>query len=157
MNKSTFSIRKNLIILLSLSIGCVYADQDIVITGGNSAGNPKLAIVNFTNEDGSISNEITNDFKITGEFNVSNYVSSDAVDSTAQYTISGNVNTDPVSGQMQVQYQLINNTTKEVLLNQTAAFNQKSQRKAIHTMDNNVSQKLTTTPGAFTSKMAILG
>ena len=155
MNKSTFSIRKNLILLLSLSIGCVYADQDIVITGGNSAGNPKLAIVNFTNEDGSISNEITNDFKITGEFNVSNYVSSDAIDSTAQYTISGNVNTDPVSGQMQVQYQLINNTTKEVLLNQTAAFNQKSQRKAIHTIDNNVYQKLTTTPGAFTSKIAL--
>lgn len=155
MNHLNFARSKKLMLLLSLSLGIAYADQDIVITGGNSAGNPKLAVVNFTNEDGSISNEITNDFKITGEFNVSNYVSSDAVDSSAQYTISGSVTTDPATGQMQVQYQLTNNTTKEVLLSQTAGFSQASQRKAIHTIDNNIYQKLTTTLGIFTSKIAL--
>lgn len=148
-------IYKKISIVLVASISFAYADQNIEIIGGQSAGNPKLAIVNFTNEDGSINDEITSDFKITGDFNVSNYVSTDSVDSAAQYVISGTVNTDPTSGQTQVKYQLTNNTTKEVLLSQNVAFNAKVQRKAIHTIDNNIYQKITNTPGAFTSKIAL--
>ena len=135
------SINKKLLLILSVGFSFAYADQNIEIVGGNSAGNPKLAVVNFTNEDGSVSDEVTSDFKITGEFNVLNYVSSDAVESGAQYTISGSVSSDPVSGQMQIEYQLLNNTTNQVLLSQTAAFNKKFQRKAIHAIDDNIYKK----------------
>jgi TolB protein len=149
------SINKKLLLILSIGFSFAYADQNIEIVGGNSAGNPKLAVVNFTNEDGSVSDEVTSDFKITGEFNVLNYVSSDTVESGAQYTITGNVSQDPVSGQMQIEYQLLNNTTNQVLLSQTAAFNKKFQRKAIHAIDDNIYKKLTNTPSAFTSKVAL--
>ena len=102
-----------------------------------------MAVVNFTNEDGSVSDEITSDFKITGEFNVLNYVSNNSIESgAAQYTISGSVSSDPVSGQMQIDYQLLNNTTNQVLLSQTAAFNKKFQRKAIHAIDDNIYKKI---------------
>lgn len=144
-----------LLTALTLILGCAYADQNIEIVGGSSAGSPKLAIVNFTNDTNNVVDEITSDFKITGEFTVSNVVSNDAVDPTAQYVISGNVDIDPASGQTQVTYQLINNATKEVLLNQTASFNSKFQRKAIHTIDNAIYQKLTNAQGIFTSKVAL--
>lgn len=153
MNKKFLNLK--LISLLTIGVCSAYADQNIEIVGGSSAGSPKLAIVNFTGDNGSIVDEMTNDFKITGEFNVSNVVSNDAVDASAQYVISGNVTTDPASGQIQVTYQLINNTTKETLLNQTASFNSKFQRKAIHTIDNNIYQKLTNTQGIFNTKVAL--
>lgn len=144
-----------LLAVLSLAISGAYADQNIEIVGGSSAGSPKLAIVNFTNDNNNVVDEITSDFKITGEFTVSNVVTKDAVDPTAQYVITGNVDNDPASRQMQVTYQLINNATKEVLLNQTASFNSKFQRKAIHTIDNAIYQKLTNSQGIFTSKVAL--
>ena len=146
---------KKLAILLTISMGMVYADQNIEIVGGSSAGAPRLAVVNFTNEDGSISDEITNDFKITGEFNVANYTNISSVESGTLYTVSGNIDTDPATGQMQIQYQLINNTTNQIMLSQTAAFNQKFQRRAIHAIDNNIYQKLTNIKGDFTSKIAL--
>ncbi len=146
---------KKIVILLSLSIGFAYADQNIEIVGGSSAGAPKLAIVNFTNEDGSISDEITNDFKITGEFNVANYTTADSVASGTLYTIKGTVSNDPTTGQMQIQYQVVNNTTNQVMLDQTAAFNSQYQRKAVHAIDNAIYQKLTNVKGAFTSKIAL--
>lgn len=144
-----------LIALLTSCAGLAFADQNIEIVGGSSAGAPKLTIVNFTGDNGSVIDEITSDFKITGDFSVNNVVSSDAIDPTTQYVISGSVNNDPTTGQVQVTYQLTNNTTKEVLLNQTASFNSKFQRKAIHTIDNNIYQKLTNTPGIFNTKVAL--
>ena len=100
--KSTTGKLKTLsqvICLLGFGINLAYADQNIEIIGGNSAGNPKLAIVNFANDDGSISDEISSDFKITGEFNVTNYTSEASVNKASQYIITGKVTTDPVTNQ----------------------------------------------------------
>lgn len=154
MNKNLTQKLKLLSCLL-IGIGASYADQNIEIVGGSSAGAPKLAIANFTNDDGSVNDEITNDFKITGEFNVTNILSSDAAESNTQYIISGTVTNDPASGQMQINYILTDNTTKTDILNKTIAFNSKFQRKAVHSMDNDIYQKITNTPGIFTTKVAL--
>ncbi len=145
---------KKLTILLLSTVSLAFADQNIEIVGGNSAGNPKLAIISFSNESGNISDEISNDFKVTGEFNVLNLASADSVESGVQYTVSGAVKQSD-NGQTQIQYKLINNMTGQTLLNQTASFNQKFMRKAVHAISNNVYKKLTNTPGAFTSKIAL--
>lgn len=145
---------KKLSIILISVLSTVYADQNIEIVGGNSAGNPKLAIVNFTNEAGEVSNELTSDFKVTGEFNVLNYSSTDAIESGAQYSISGSINQSS-DGQTQIKYKLTNILTNQVILDQTAGFNSKFLRKAVHAISNNIYQKLTNTPGAFTSKIAM--
>lgn len=154
MNKN-LTRKIKLLSCLLIGIGSSYADQNIEIVGGSSAGAPKLAIANFTNDDGSVNDEVTNDFKITGEFNVANILSSDAAESNTLYIISGTVTNDPVSGQMQINYILTDNTTKTDLLNKTIAFNSKFQRKAVHSMDNDVYQKITNTPGIFTTKVAL--
>lgn len=155
MKCSKIEFKLGLVSIILSGIGFAYADQNIEIVGGNSAGNPKLAVINFANDDGSINDEITSDFKITGEFNVKNYISADSVESGNLYTISGSVVNDPATGQMQVTYQLMNNTTNKIMLNQTANFNKANQRKAIHTIDNNIYQKITNIPGNFTSKIAV--
>lgn len=152
--KTKLNTIKRIVLCLSVSISSGYADQFIEIVGGNNAGNPKLAIVNFNNEDGSINDELSSDFKISGEFNVVSYSDHNLIDPGIQYSLQGSLESDS-SGTLQIEYQLINNTTKEVLLNQTATFNSKYQRKAIHTISNNVYQKLTNTPGDFTSKIAL--
>lgn len=143
----------SLVLLMSL-FSYAYADQNIEIVGGNSAGNPKLAIVSFTNESGNISDELTNDFKVTGEFNVLNYANADAIESGVQYSISGAIS-QTADGQMQLKYKLTNVLTNQVMLDQTAAFNSKFLRKAVHAVSNNIYQKLTNTPGAFTSRIAL--
>lgn len=147
-------MKKISLILLMSICGYVYADQNIEIVGGNSAGNPKLAIVSFANESGNISDELTNDFKVTGEFNVLNYANVDSVESGVQYSISGAIS-ETADGQMQIKYKLTNLLTNQVMLDQTAAFNGKFLRKAVHAVSNNIYQKLTNTPGAFTSKIAL--
>lgn len=146
-------MKKISIILLSI-ISLAYAEQNIEIVGGTGAGNPKLAVINFTDENGSISNEISSDFKVTGEFNVLNYVSRTDVESGVQYAVSGAYKSAD-NGQAQIIYKLVNNITGQVLLNQTASFNNRNTRKAVHAISNNLYQKLTNTPGAFTSKIAL--
>lgn len=145
---------KYILAITSLT-GLAHADQNIEIVGGSSAGAPKLAIVNFTNDNGDISDIITNDFKITGEFNVINKATSSEIESGVQYTISGNVNNDPTTGSSQVNYKLVDNSSSKVLLNQTVSYPSKAQRKAIHTIDNNIYQTITNTPGIFTTKVAL--
>lgn len=149
----TFKI--NLISALLISAIPAYADQNIEITGGSSAGAPKLTIVNFNGDDGSIVDEITSDFKITGDFNIENVVSKDAINATSQYVITGNVTKNPETNQNQVSYQLIDNKKNTVLASQTLSFDNNSQRKAIHTIDNQIYQTITKTPGIFTTKVAL--
>ncbi|MEN9947164.1 MAG: hypothetical protein RLZZ293_1550 [Pseudomonadota bacterium] len=156
--KSTTGKLKTLsqvICLLGFGINLAYADQNIEIIGGNSAGNPKLAIVNFANDDGSISDEISSDFKITGEFNVTNYTSEASVNKASQYIITGKVTTDPVTNQRQISYQLKNALTKTNLLDQTITFSLANQRKAVHTLDDIIYKQLTNTPSDFTSRIAL--
>lgn len=136
-------------------MSAAYADQNIEIVGGSSAGAPKLAIVNFANDDDKVTDIITNDFKITGEFNVSNLVSADSIESGVQYVISGKVSNNPETGQSQINYKLFDNINNKILLNQTVAYPTKSSRKAIHTIDNNIYKTITNTPGIFTTKVAL--
>jgi TolB protein len=133
----------------------VYADQNIEIVGGNSAGRTKVAVFNFTNEDGSISDEIMSDLMVTGEFNAVKYPAAESINTQADYIISGSIESDPTSGQMQLSFKLEEALTHKVRLSQTASFNKQNLRKAVHTIDNNIYKNITTTPGAFTSKLAL--
>jgi TolB protein len=146
------------ILLLSIIATCytgAFADQNIEIVGGSGSGNPKIAIINFDNDDGSIVDEITNDFKMTGEFNVINAVSKDAIDPSIKYVIKGSVVSDPTTGQSSVSYTLTSNESSTVLLNKSVAFNDNSKRKAVHSLDNAAYKAITQTPGIFTSKIAV--
>lgn len=145
------------ILLLSVLATCFassYADQNIEIIGGSGSGNPKLAIINFDNDDGSIVDEITNDFKITGDFNVINAVSKDAIDPSVKYIISGAVAANPTTGQSSISYTLSSNESNNLILSKSIEFNDNSKRKAIHSIDNNIYKAITQTPGIFTSKIA---
>ncbi len=146
----------SLILAVALSSAALnsFADQNIEIIGGTSAGNPKLAIVNFAGDDGTINDELSSDFKVTGEFNVINYASSAEIESEIQYILEG---TEVITndGATSISYKLSNNTTHKVLLDQTVRYSSKYQRKAVHNISNIVYQKLTNTKGIFTSKIAL--
>ena len=139
--------------LLSFHIN---ADQNIEIVGGNSMGLPSIAIVNFDNDAGdenNITNIISSDLEITGEFNVKTYNSLSDVESSVQYILSGAINNN------QLSFKLTNNTRNEsqnkTLTKQTFSYNTNSNtRKLAHTTSNEVYKQLTNVPGIFTSKIS---
>lgn len=138
-----------------LLITIALADQNIEIIGGNYAGNPKIAIVNFSG-DGSNANNVTdiisNDLNITGEFSVKEYSSINAVESSNQYIITGTVESNS-----NITYQLMANTgTNTLILNQKLTFKAADLRRAGHLVSNGIYHQLTNSPGIFTSKIAYI-
>ncbi|HLX54658.1 MAG TPA: hypothetical protein VKR58_11985, partial [Aquella sp.] len=147
---------KLMILMISLVVsGTVYAVQDIQIVGGTNAGNPKVAIVNFTgdseNDETNISHTIANDLTITGEFTVKQYPDATNIEPDTKYIISGVVNGNNIN------FKLTGNelANKGDLLNQNISY-QADVRKAAHTISNNAYQKITNVKGIFTSKIAYI-
>src|SRR6185437_16244588 len=144
----------NLIISL-ITIGTVHAVQDIQIVGGTNAGNPKIAIINFTgdsvSDETNVSRTIANDLSITGEFTVKQYPDATNIEPGTKYIISG-----VVSGS-NINFKLAGNepASKGDLLGQNVSY-QSDVRKASHTISNNVYQKITNVKGIFTSKIAYI-
>jgi TolB protein len=134
----------------------INADQNIEIVGGSSAGLPKIAVVNFDNDvngDNNISDIITSDLTITGEFSVKKYATSDEVESSVQYIVSGAIESN------QVSFKLTNNTGVsggKILASQSFNFNPNNIRKAAHTNSNAIYKQITNVPGIFTSKIAYI-
>jgi TolB protein len=146
----------NILIISLITIGAVHAVQDIEIVGGTSAGNPKIAVVNFSGDEdtaGGISNVIAQDLSITGEFNVQEYTNSNDIESSVKYIITGTV--DNIGN---ITYKLIGNNvppSTAKLLNQSVNYTT-NIRKAAHTISNNVYQKITDVKGIFNTKIAYI-
>jgi TolB protein len=130
------------------------ADQNIDIVGGSNAGNPKIAIVNFTNDkstgDNSMAATIANDLKITGEFNVLQPDDVSTVENNVQYILTGSVSDGTVSYKLTSKHK-----TGVKPLNKTLSF-KADVRKAAHTIANAVYKDITNVKGAFTSKIAYI-
>lgn len=147
---------KLMILIIGLvTVGTVHAVQDIQIVGGTNAGNPKIAIINFTgdsvNDDTNVSRTVANDLSITGEFTVKQYPDATNIEPGTKYIISGTV-----SGS-NINFKLASNelAKKSDQLDQNISF-QSDIRKAAHTISNNAYQKITNIKGIFTSKIAYI-
>ena len=144
--------------LVSLCFVAVHAnaDQNIEIVGGSSGGLTKVAVVAFesdTSGGNSISDIITSDLSVTGEFAVKKYASRDQVESSVQYIITGTINNGTVN------YKLSNNigeSNSSVVLTQTYSFTPSDVRKVAHTDSNDIYKQLTKVPGIFNSKIAYI-
>lgn len=147
-----------LISLIGVSFN-IYAIQNIEIIGGNNAGNPKIAVVNFTGDnpgESSVADIITNDLNVTGEFAVKEYPSLDAVDKGTQYVITGSMQS-AANGTVKLAYKIANNNESAAsLLNQNLSYSSSDTRNAAHMSSNTIYKKLTNTPGIFTSKIAYI-
>lgn len=142
-----------------------YAAQNIEIVGGSGVALPKIAIVKFAGEPSlatSVSDIIASDLDVTGEFSVSLYSNPSDIENNTQYILKGSV-----VNQNTVRYVLSSATPQangkpNVLLAQEIAFDSSTAgnanvlRKMIHTISNDVYNKLTGTKGIFTSKIAYI-
>jgi TolB protein len=140
-------------LIIFLIAGFAFADQNIEIVGGNTAGLPKIAVVSFNAEaDSNISDIIASDLKVTGEFTVQNYAAESQVESNNNYIITGNV------GEGTVSYKLVGimGESSTVLLNSSYSFNPNDPRKVAHIISNDIYKKLTNVVGSFTSKIAFV-
>lgn len=149
-------LRKLIIaVCLIFGLSVSYAIQDIDIVGGNNAGNPKVAVVNFSGDsqdNSGIATIIADDLSITGEFTVKRYQDASNVESgSVQYVITGSVNNDK-----SITFNLVSTTAKPAIsLNQQITFNADT-RKAAHTISNNIYKKITNVNGIFTTKIAYI-
>ncbi len=148
---------RNLLIVLSFIClnNIAFADQNIEIIGGNNASNPKIAIIQLTGEteDKNISDIITNDLNVTGQFSVTKYPNKSSVSKDTKFIVTGTLDTS--NNAYKVDYNL--NSTSEskgLLLNQN--LNDADLRKLAHTMSNAIYQKITNTPGIFNTKIAYI-
>ncbi len=148
------------IISIFITISNANADQNIEIVGGSGAGLPKIAIVKFDNDttgDDNLTDVIANDLSIMGEFNVKEYDSSDPIDATTQYVVTGSITTAADNSKV-LSYKLQNHLTESApaLINQNVAINPSNIRRAGHQGSNAVYQQITNVPGAFTAKIAYI-
>ena len=144
----------NFFLYTFIIINLTAADQNIDIVGGANAGNPKIAIANFTNDSSTSANNIAetiaNDFKITGEFNVLRPDDVSVIESGVQYILTGSVDGNTIT------YKLTSNSKSDAKpLNKSVIF-KTDVRKASHTISNAVYQNITNVKGAFTSKIAYI-
>lgn len=173
-------------ICLGISSSYAVADQSIDIIGGNNASVPKVAIVNFANDmngESAVAEVIKNDLNITGEFVATRYNDLSSVNNSSQYIITGSVSGNKISYQLSKPTWSIpaakdtasgaitetvaapsSSTASSpavapesaTMLTQTVLFESPDLRKAEHTASNNIYQKITGTPGIFTSKIAFI-
>lgn len=147
---------KNLLYAIALlTINFSFAVQNVEIVGGSSSDIPKIAIVNFeSDQQFKITPIIFNDFAITGEFQLTNYTQEQPIESDVTYVITGKIRTKE-QNTLEVDYRLTNAVNKKLILSQTAEFSTKLLRKGGHAISNSLYQKITNTPGVFTSKIAL--
>lgn len=149
--------KKLLILIMSvITTGTVHAVQDIQIVGGTSAGNPKIAIVNFTgdsaSDDTSVSHILADDLSITGEFSVKQYPDATNIEPGTKYIISGTINGNTINFKLVSNDKLANSASG---LDQNITY-KSNIRIASHTISNNVYQKITNVKGVFTTKIAYI-
>ena len=126
------------------------ADQNIEVIGGNAAGLPKIAIIDFANDDNKSTDIIANDLSITGEFNVKNHQTIDNIDKSVQYVITGAID------KTIIQYKLVSRvgSSETTILNQKISINKQDPRKIPHAISNVIYKQITNTMGVFGSKIA---
>jgi TolB protein len=150
-------MKKSLLLCVALlKITLSHADQNIEIIGGNNISTPPIAIMDFTNNDDSgnnnIANIIANDINVSGDIKAINISSNQKqIESNITYIVSGVVKGDNISYTLQQ-----NNESSTVVLTNTIINLNKNTRLAAHTISNQIYQKLTNTPGIFTTKIAYI-
>jgi TolB protein len=149
--------KKIMILLTSLiTVGTVYALQDIQIVGGTNAGNPKVAVVNFTGDstadETNVSRTVANDLSITGEFTVKQYPDATNIEPGTKYIITGGVNGNTINFKLNGS-EIAGKSSQ--LLDQNVTYTT-NVRKAAHTISNNTYQKITNVKGIFTTKIAYI-
>ncbi|MBY0379739.1 MAG: hypothetical protein K2P99_05005 [Burkholderiales bacterium] len=131
-----------------------FADQSITIIGGNSISTPPIAIMNFANDNESVNNVaniIANDLNVSGDVKAINVTESTQIESKVNYVVYGNIKGQNISYQLK-----LNNESATVILTSTVNNFNKNIRMTAHTISNQIYQKLTNTPGIFTSKIAYI-
>lgn len=142
-------MRTFIAIIILFMTNLALPDQDIEIIGGVNLNNPKVAIINFTNDADQITKVIANDLNITGEFTVTQYSDIKDIESSTQYVIIGSNTNDGIS------YKLLSTPQGTPLLNQKISY-KGDTRKASHIISNNIYQKITNVKGVFTTKIAYI-
>jgi TolB protein len=142
-------IRYFLTILIVLITQLTFAKQSIEIVGGNAAGLPKIAIINF-NGNSNISDIIAHDLSITGEFDVSVYKDIKNITRDTKYTVIGNVNESTVI------FNLTDSLRESSVLDGGFKFDTQSPRRVAHSISNMLYKTITNIPGIFNSKIAYI-
>ena len=147
-------MKKLLITIAIIFINYSYSVQNIVVYSNNKS-NDKIKIAVSGVNDATILQEMAFDLNLSGELLLENIDSLDkAIKSNSKYQIKVHIynnNTNKV-----LQYTVQETATNKILISYKTIFNDRSQRKVIHMMDNAIYQAITKSPASFTSKIATI-